>query len=272
MEVYDLLVSGGKDSVVSATIAYEEAKRLGIPTRVVFINELPAFQVPTDILPFNPLDYVKRFSEWLGVELIVLEPKINYWEGVKKWGYPHLIGKRWCFDRMKMGVLKEFVVREVKEGYLKRTWVLGIRVNESNYRRRFWREALRRNRILTLIGGYRVELYLPIANWDDDQVERFIKEKGIPENPAWSYGWSFECLCMAGTTLKTLDMIIDRAPELARWLAEKDKEVQASRKEPAYILALLHKKMTLHEYIEKKLKQPRLTQFITAHEEQNKRL
>ena len=143
--------------------------------------------------------------------------------------------------------------------------------NESSYRRRFWREV-RGNRILTLIGGYRVELYLPIANWDDDQVERFIKEKGIPENPAWSFGWSFECLCMAGTTPKTLDMIIDRAPELARWLADKDKEVQASRKEPTYIFHLLPKRMTLHEYIEKKLKQPKLTQFITAHEEQNKRL
>jgi tRNA(Ile)-lysidine synthase TilS/MesJ len=29
--IYDLFVSGGKDSVVAATIAYEEARRLGIP-------------------------------------------------------------------------------------------------------------------------------------------------------------------------------------------------------------------------------------------------
>jgi len=44
--IYDLFVSGGKDSVVAATIAYEEARQAGIPARVVFINELPAFKVP----------------------------------------------------------------------------------------------------------------------------------------------------------------------------------------------------------------------------------
>jgi hypothetical protein len=53
--IYDLFVSGGRDSVVAATVAYEEARQAGIPARVVFINELPAFKVPSDILPFNPL-------------------------------------------------------------------------------------------------------------------------------------------------------------------------------------------------------------------------
>jgi 3'-phosphoadenosine 5'-phosphosulfate sulfotransferase (PAPS reductase)/FAD synthetase len=273
MKVYDLFVSGGKDSVVSATIAYEEAKSRQIPVRVVFINEIPAFQVPINILPFNPLDYVKRFSEWLGVELIVLEPKINYWEGVKKWGYPHIIEKRWCFELMKREVLKEFIIREMKEGYTSRTWVLGIRVNESSYRRKYWANALKQNRWLTSIGGYTVEYYLPIASWSEEQVDKFIRERKIPENPAWRYGFSFECLCLAGTPLSTLDRIIAEFPKLALWLAEKDKEVQASRrsKEPGYILALLPKRMTLHEYIEKKLKQPRLTQFITD-ERQNERL
>ena len=33
--IYDLFVSGGKDSVAAATIAFEGAKRLGIPARVV---------------------------------------------------------------------------------------------------------------------------------------------------------------------------------------------------------------------------------------------
>jgi 3'-phosphoadenosine 5'-phosphosulfate sulfotransferase (PAPS reductase)/FAD synthetase len=260
--IYDLFVSGGKDSVVSAVIAHEEAKQKGLPTRIVFINELPAFGVPEDVLPFNPLDYIKKFSEWLGVDLIVLEPKFDYWEGVKKWGYPHIIGKRWCFDRIKIAVLKEFIVREIKEGYNSRTWVLGIRINESSLRKKYWSEVLKSNRILTTIGGYRVEYYLPIATWTEQQVERFIEEREIPVNEAWKYGWSMECLCLAGTPIKDLDKIIVYAPKLARWLAEKDKEVQASRKgEPAYTLALLPKKITLYEYVEKKLKQPKLTQY-----------
>jgi 3'-phosphoadenosine 5'-phosphosulfate sulfotransferase (PAPS reductase)/FAD synthetase len=49
--IYDLFVSGGKDSVVAATIAYEEARQAGIPARVVFINELPAFKVPPTSCP-----------------------------------------------------------------------------------------------------------------------------------------------------------------------------------------------------------------------------
>jgi len=262
--IYDLFVSGGRDSVVAATIAYEEARQKGIPARVVFINELPAFKVPPGILPFNPLDYVKQFSEWLGVDLVVLEPRIDYWEGVKKRGYPHIVGKRWCFELMKRAVLKEFVEREVREGYTSRTWVLGIRVNESTLRKRLWAEAVKSNRLLTLVGGYRVEYYLPIATWTDQQVERFIKEKGIPVNPAWRYGFSFECLCLAGTPLSTLDKIIAELPKLAQWLAERDREVQASRRsrEYGYILALLDKKVTLHEYIERKLRQPKLTQFM----------
>jgi 3'-phosphoadenosine 5'-phosphosulfate sulfotransferase (PAPS reductase)/FAD synthetase len=262
--IYDLFVSGGRDSVVAATIAYEEAKQLGVPARVVFINELPAFKVPPDILPFSPLDYVRTFSKWLGVDLVVLEPRVDYWEGVKQRGYPHIIGKRWCFELMKRAVLKEFVVREIMEGYTSRTWVLGIRVNESSYRKKYWTQAIKHNRWLTLIGGYRVEYYLPIATWTDEQVNKFIEERGIPANPAWKYGFSFECLCMAGTPLSTLDRIIAELPKLALWLAEKDREVQASRrdKEPGYILALLDKRITLHEYIERKLRQPKLTAFL----------
>jgi 3'-phosphoadenosine 5'-phosphosulfate sulfotransferase (PAPS reductase)/FAD synthetase len=267
VKVYDLFVSGGRDSVVAATIAYDEAKQLGISARVVFINEFPAFKVPEGVLPFNPLDYVRIFSKWLGVDLVVLEPKIDYWEGVKKWGYPMLFHNRWCFGFMKREVLKEFVVREVKEGYTRRTWVVGIRVNESTFRKRLWAKATKSNRLITTVGGYRVEYYLPIATWTEQQVDRFIKERGIPENPAWKFGWSFECLCMAGTPLASLDKIIVYAPKLAMWLAERDREVQASRREgPAYIAALLDKRMTLHEYIEKKLRQPKLTTWLNQEE------
>ncbi len=262
--IYDLFVSGGKDSVVAATIAYDEARQAGIPARVVFINELPAFKVPEEILPFNPLGYVKKFSEWLGVDLVVLEPKFDYWEGVKKWGYPHVIGNRWCFERMKRDVLREFVVREIREGYVDRTWVLGIRVSESTLRKRFWLEAVTSKRIRSWIGGFMITYYLPIADWSEKEVDWFIEERGIPRNEAWKFGWSMECLCLAGTPLRDIDRIIAYAPRLAEWLARKDREVQAEKRDgrPAYVLALLDKRMTLHEYIERKLKQPKLTQYM----------
>jgi len=259
--VYDLFVSGGRDSVVAATIAYEEAKQLGIPARVVFINELPAFKVPEDVLPFNPLDYVREFAGWLNVDLVVVDVDFDYWEGVKRWGYPMLFHHRWCYDKMKARALVRFLEQEIKEGYRQRTWVLGIRVSESRRREKIWGSVGKRYPYW--FRGYRVEYYLPILDWSEWQVNRFIEEKGIPRNPAWDFGWSFECLCLAGTTLKRLDEIIAKAPRLALWLAQKDKEVQSVRRNgPAYPAPLLDRKVTLHEYVEKKLRQPRLTQYL----------
>ena len=101
-------------------------------------------------------------------------------------------------------------------------------------------------------------------DWDDAQVERFIRERGIPENPAWKTGFSFECLCMAGMSKKKLDKAITLYPDLYRFLAERDKEVQKHRrsKEPAYVMPLLDLKIPLHQYVEKKLKEPKLTNYI----------
>jgi 3'-phosphoadenosine 5'-phosphosulfate sulfotransferase (PAPS reductase)/FAD synthetase len=258
--IYDLFVSGGKDSVVSATVAYEEAKEQGIPARIVFINELPAFKVPPDVLPFNPLEYVREFAKWLGADLIVLEPEFDFWEGVKKWGYPMIFHNRWCYDKIKASVLTKFIEQEIREGYSQRTWVLGIRASESTRRAKIW--GLGRKRYIYQFRGYWVEYYLPILDWTEEQVENFIRERGIPKNPLWSFGFSFECLCLAGTTLKKLDEIIAKAPRLAQWLAEKDREIQRHRRScPGYPAPLLNKKIQLHEYIEHKLKQQKLTEY-----------
>jgi 3'-phosphoadenosine 5'-phosphosulfate sulfotransferase (PAPS reductase)/FAD synthetase len=260
-EVYDLFVSGGRDSVVATTIAYEEAKQKGIPARVVFINELPAFKVPPDVLPFNPLEYVREFARWLNVDLVIIDVDFDYWEGVRRWGYPLLFSKRWCYDKMKVRALTKFVEQEIREGYTGRTWVLGIRASESARRAKIWGSLGKR--YTYWFRGYRVEYYLPILDWNEDQVNRFIEEKGIPHNPAWDFGWSFECLCLAGTTIKKLDEIIAKAPKLAKWLAERDREIQRARRSgPGYPAPLLDKRMTLHEYIERKLRQPKLTQYM----------
>jgi 3'-phosphoadenosine 5'-phosphosulfate sulfotransferase (PAPS reductase)/FAD synthetase len=260
--IYDLFVSGGRDSVVAATIACEEARSLGVPARVVFINELPAFKIPEDVLPFDPLGYVREFARWLNLDLVVVDVDFDFWEGVKRWGYPLLFHHRWCYDKMKAGALQKFVEREVREGYSQRTWVLGIRAGESRRRAKIW-GSLGRKRYTYWFGGYMVEYYLPILDWGEAQVDRFIEERGIPRNPAWQFGWSFECLCLAGTTLRKLDEMIARAPKLSAWLAEKDREVQRHRRAgPGYPAPLLDKKMTLHEYIEHKLRQPRLTQYM----------
>ena len=173
-----------------------------------------------------------------------------------------LFHHRWCYDKMKVATLVKFIEREIREGYHQRVWVLGIRVSESRRREKIW-GSVGSKRYPYWFRGYRVEYYLPILDWTEEQVVKFIEERGIPRNPAWDFGWSFECLCLAGTTLKRLDEIIAKVPKLARWLAEKDREIQWHRRSgPGYPAPLLDKKITLHEYIERKLKQPKLTEYM----------
>lgn len=257
--IYDLFVSGGKDSVVAATLACEEARQQSIPSRIVFINELKAFEIPENLLPYRPLDYVKEFSKWLNVELVVLEPSFNFWEGVGKWGYPLIHFNRWCMYFLKQEPLRKLIAEEAKQG-IKPTWVFGVRQKES------WRRAktYREKRMIWRHAGIPIENYYPILDWGDAQVDQFIRAKGIPENPAWKVGFSFECLCMAGMSRKKLDKAIALYPQLYKYLAEKDKEIQKHRRsqKPAYVMPLLDIKTTLNEYIEKKLREPKITDYI----------
>jgi 3'-phosphoadenosine 5'-phosphosulfate sulfotransferase (PAPS reductase)/FAD synthetase len=256
--LFDLFVSGGKDSVAAAVLGLEEAKKEGAEARVVFINELKAFEVPEGLFPTTPLDYVKKFSEWLGVDLLVLEPKQSFWEGVKQWGYPHLFQNRWCFDRLKWKQLEELAYAEAKQGYFS-VWVSGIRRLESRERLKRYKEKRYRYRV----GRRTVEFFHPILDWTDYEVESFIRERKIPTNPLWSLGFSCECLCLAGTTRRRLDRIIAQMPQLAKWLAEKDEEVQRHRRKgPSFPSPLLEEKVTLCEYVRKKLNEPKLTIWV----------
>jgi 3'-phosphoadenosine 5'-phosphosulfate sulfotransferase (PAPS reductase)/FAD synthetase len=176
---------------------------------------------------------------------------------VKKWGYPLVFNKRWCFDFLKRRLLSRFAAEERREG-LQAVWVTGIRRAESQRRC----EAYHSSRNIIKVGGTYVEYYHPILDWTDGQVEAFIRENGIPENPLWRLGFSFECLCMAGMSISRLDKMIEEMPELARWLAEKDKEVQeARRKGPAYVNPLVDKKIPLCEYVKARMEQKRLPEF-----------
>jgi 3'-phosphoadenosine 5'-phosphosulfate sulfotransferase (PAPS reductase)/FAD synthetase len=258
MKVYDLFVSGGKDSTVAAVLGAEEAEREYAEARIVFINELKAFKIPENILETTPLDYVEKLSEWLGLDLVILEPEIDFWEGVKKWGYPTVFNKRWCFGFMKRDLLRRFAREERKSGF-NPTWVTGIRRSESSRRSRMFRSK----RYIFRVGNTYLEYYHPILDWDEEQVERFIESRGIPVNPLWEVGFSFECICMAGTGKSKLDKIILCMPELAKWLAEKDREIQKYRREgTGYIACLLNKKIRLHRYIEDRLKQSKITSYL----------
>jgi len=260
ISMYDLFVSGGRDSVVAATIGFRRAKAEGIKARVVFIKE---FDIPSNLDIPDPLEYVQRFAEWLGVELIVLKPKIDFWEGVKRWGYPHVFQNRWCYQKLKKEPLLEFLRRERLEERVNPVWVLGIRRSESQRREKLFAGTKEFN-IRIMENGLVVAYWFPILDWTDKQVEEFIRQENIPPNPLWKLGFSFECLCMAGTSLNTLIKMIHTYPKLAEWLAEKDREVQKfrQRKDPSYPTPLLEKRMSLHTFIESELKKKKISDFM----------
>jgi hypothetical protein len=76
---------------------------------------------------------------------------------------------------------------------------------------------------------------------------------------------------MAGMSRKKLDKAITMYPQLYRYLAEKDKEIQKHRisREPAYVMPLLEVKETLNRYVEKKLREPKLTRYMIENLEEN---
>ena len=267
-KVYELLVSGGKDSVAAATIAFEEARRLGIDARVVFINELRAFRVPEDALPHKPVDYVKRFAQWLGAELVVLEPEFDFWDGVKRWGYPHVFHNRWCMLYLKRRPLERFAHEEIRRGFLP-VFVTGIRRDESFRRAQIYTAK----RMMFDYGGVRLENYYPILNWSDEQVESFIRERGVPENPLWRLGFSFECICMAGTSVKQLNRVIAEFPRLAEFLAEMDREINQPQNRWSGTVGLptpLYKagvKKPLWQYIEEKLRQKTMLDYARGEQQ-----
>jgi 3'-phosphoadenosine 5'-phosphosulfate sulfotransferase (PAPS reductase)/FAD synthetase len=260
--VYELLVSGGKDSVVAATVAHEEARERGIECRVVHIDELRAFRVPDDALPYKPLDYVRRFAEWLGAELVVLEPGFDFWEGVKRWGYPHVFHNRWCMLFLKRKPLEKYAWEEVRRGR-RPVFVAGIRRGESPRRA----EVYTSKWMVFDYGGLKLENYYPILDWSDRQVEEFIRKRGIPENPLWKLGFSFECFCLAGASIRQLNRIIAEFPELAKFLAEMDKEVNQPQYRRSGTVGLptpLYKAKIpkpLWQYVEERLRQRTLLDF-----------
>jgi len=248
--------SGGRDSAVASHIAYTYSKKVK--------EEFKLVHVDTKIGIPETKEYIRKYAAWLGVDLKVLQPKLDYWESVKKWGYPSIVGgMRWCFHHLKQDPIIEFMQEEFKKGVLYPIYCLGIRRGESRFRL----ETYNKKWYFTKSHKIHYKVWLPILYWNDKLLEFYMKKYNIPQNPVWQkLGWSGECLCMAGTSLRTLNKIIDIYPHIAKVMYEKDKEVQEvwkrDKKVECYPWPLLQLKIPLHKYIEERKKQRQLTQYL----------
>ena len=245
------MFSGGRDSAVACFIAKRVADIKGWNFRLVHINT--GISLP-DVGP-----YVDKYAKWLDAELVELHAKIDYWDGVKKWGYPRLKANRWCFDRLKVKPLYEYLLKEYKPIDL---IVMGIRKDESLFREKTFNKVFYTYRDKN---GLFLHYWLPVLYADDRIINMLIKKYGIPISPVWvKVGISGECLCMAGMTKTTLKIIIRNYPEFAKYLAEKDKEVQQARRanHPLVPAPLIEEGKTLAEFVEEQLKSSFLDDFF----------
>ncbi len=147
--------SGGKDSEVSLYLAH-----LAGVKKAVFLNtglEFPETE-----------RFVYNFADFLGVELIELRPKKDFWSLVNEKGIPTK-ENRWCTAYLKLNLLKN----------LRGVIVDGMRKYESL--RRMHAPTTRR------IGNLRT--VYPIYNYLSLEVWLYIYYRQLPYNPLYDMGY-----------------------------------------------------------------------------------
>jgi len=242
--------SGGRDSALSSFIAYRVAKARGWGFRLVFID--------TTIAIPDTIDYVNRYAEWLGAELVVLKPKHGFSELAPKYSWPLLYHNRWCYYALKRKPTTEYLQRNYKSNDIV---VMGIRGSESLFRLMNYDKAF----TWKCYDDLCVHAWYPILHLSDIEIEQLIRKFNIPENPVWRrVGTSGDCLCLAGSTERKLIKIAINYPNSMRKLVEIDGEIQVNRRsrEPSYPAPLVHKRLTLSEWYSKFTKQTTIDDYL----------
>lgn len=149
-EEIELSYSGGKDS----DVILELAKMAGIPFRAIYKN--------TTIDPPKTTKHCKE----KGVEII--QPKLTFFQLIAKKGAPSRYARHCCSE------LKEYKI-------LNRA-IQGIRRSESSKRAKRYKEP---EYCRVYNKRDKVKIYLPILDWTDADVARFIKEQKIQCHPLY---------------------------------------------------------------------------------------
>jgi len=147
--------SGGKDSEVALYLAH-----LAGVKKAIYANTGLEFPESSR--------FVKKFADFLGVELIEVRPDRGFWDVVEEKGIPTK-ENRWCTKHLKLAQLSKF------HGVL----VDGTRRYESFGRMRRTRTAKLGN----------LKLIYPILDWLALDVWLYIHYRGLPYNPLYDMGY-----------------------------------------------------------------------------------
>lgn len=146
----ELCYSGGKDS----DVILELAKMAGIPFEAIYKNTT-----------IDPPGTIKHCVD-NGVR--IMPPKMSYFEIVERNSMP----SRW--SRFCCKYLKEYKIYDRA--------IQGIRRSESSARAKRYKEP----EDCRVYGrGEKTRVYLPILEWTNDDVVRFIQERGIKCHPLY---------------------------------------------------------------------------------------
>jgi 3'-phosphoadenosine 5'-phosphosulfate sulfotransferase (PAPS reductase)/FAD synthetase len=210
--------SGGKDSALACYIARQVARRRGWDFRLVHID--------TTISIRQTGEYVKQYAEWLGAELITIRPEKTFREYAEKFGmWPSLYPQRfrWCYRYLKLQPLAKYICQECRRGDI---IVMGVRKGESKFRNRFYTSMFFERDY----DGVKALVWAPLLYVDEPAAERLVKQFGIPKNPVWRFGFSGECLCLAGSPVHNIALILRYFPEEREMLLEIDDAINRNRR------------------------------------------
>lgn len=146
----ELSYSGGKDS----DVILELAKMAGIPFEAIYKN--------TTIDPPGTIAHCKENG------VTILKPKLTFLQIVEKKGTPSRFA-RFCCE-----ILKEYKVYDRA--------IQGIRRAESVKRAKMYKEP---EFCRTYSAKEKVRIYLPILEWTDEDVEKFIEGRKIKCAPVY---------------------------------------------------------------------------------------
>lgn len=203
-----VLYSGGKDSLVALHITVKLAETIGRHVYAVHVDTTAA-------TPGNR-EYVEHSCKELGVELIVLKPKVDYFTLVEKWGFP-VMTRRWCKRYLKVFPVRDYLRDKDRE---KLILLDGVRAQESWMKRSIQNQTVEKpwrthHEIL------KCQVIHPVYDWSLDAISEYIETNQLEENPLYEiYGRAFDCWCTVFKSPADLATLAIKNPQYFHRLVE----------------------------------------------------
>jgi len=246
--------SGGRDSALACYITHKVARLRGWQFKLVHID--------TTVSIRQTREYIHRYAEWLGAELVIIRPRKTFKELAVQYGiWPALYPPRfrWCYRDLKLEPLIGYIHENYRDDDL---IVMGVRRGESRFRDRYYTSTFFERDY----DGVKAKVWAPLLNIGEPILAQLLERFNLPQNPIWRYGFSGECLCLAGAPVQEVARILRDFPEEREMLLDIDDAINRNRKsgKPAAPFRLAQRGYkTLREFYEKAVKtQSSMEDFI----------